>query len=334
MYSYSYDISEFLDNFIYMIEDFFESLDIGFIIGIIAVPLCIFLLFALAGYVLKSYAVYKLGKKFNRDNAALAWIPFYHDIFCMYVLSEITAKPYFSIHPKIDKALNIKSRKTAFYIYLGCVLIGPFFAAVLSGFMGIFISFIPFIGPATSAVVGSVIGLVLAVLSSVFRFVYLRDLLDALKRDKAENQQTALIISVIAYFVPIVFSIYLLTLLKYSPLAPYEYCDPYAAPGGNPYAAPNGNPYAAPGGNPYTAPNSNSYGANNNIPYGTQNNNPYGTQNNNPYAAPGSAAYGTPGNPPYGTPFGTPPSPPEAPSASPAPEAPTSPTAPESPQST
>lgn len=378
-YDYSYnfdgDLEAILEEIFYSFEEVFYSFeevfadfDIGAVIAIAAIPLAILFIAGLIGYIIKSCAFSGLGKKFGKGNANLAWVPVFHDAFCMLVLSDLTAKPYFSIHPKIDKVLKLHDRKTAFYVYLGCSLVLPLITTGISYVFSFLFGLIPVIGIVISALIGFVLGLLPTVIIAVFKFAYLRDVLDALKRDRDDNQRMALVITIANLFVPIVEPIYLLTLRKYTPLAPEEYCNPYNAyPGANPYGAPGFNPYAAPGNAPfgaqpyppYTAPGQPPYappycppvGEASDTPYGTQppfnasngnygyppppppfnhpGNAPFGSPANPPYGTPGNVPYGVPGNPPYGAPFNNPPSPP--PQSHTAPEAPTPPTPSEAP---
>ncbi len=317
-YSFTGDITEILDEAFYVIEDVLGSDGLAIVGSIAAIVLGVFAVLGIIGYVIKSIAVSGIAKKFGKDNANLAWIPVFHDVFCMYVLSDVTAKTTFTIHPAIDERIENRSRRKSFYIYLFGLFILPF----LCTFVSVIISLIPVLGSIASLV----LSLVPAVVVATIRFVYLRDILDALRHNKAENQQSAIIVTAVSHFVPLVDAIYLLTLKKYEPLHPAEYCyedgpgnpygDPYANPYGNPYASganPGGNPYA-PGYDPNGPQQNNPYGAPAGNPYDTQQNNPYGapagnpndTQQNNPYGAPAGNSYDTQQNNPYGAPAGNP----------------------------
>lgn len=286
-YDYSGDLEELLDNFFYGLEEFFYDFDPALIFGIVLIPFLIFAVSLLIGYIIRGIAVSGLAKKFGKTNGGLAWVPFFQDIFCTAVISELTAKPYFSIHPKIDKTIKLHDRKTAFYAYLGCAVVLPLIVTGFSYVIGFVFGLIPVIGVFIAGFLSFLLGLIPTVIIAAFKFAYLRDVLDALKRDKDDNQRMALIITIVNHFVPIVEPVYLLSLRKYTPLDPQEYCDPYAF-GGNPYGAPYGNPYAAPYGNPYAAPGY--------PPYGNPCNNPY----NNPYNAPEGNPVNTDGTPENG----------------------------------
>ena len=316
-YSFTGDITEILDEAFYVIEDILGSDGLAIVGSIAAIVFGVLAVLGVIGYFVRSAAVYSIAKKFGKNNAKLAWIPVFHDAFCMYVLSDVTARTTFFIHPQIDKRIENRSRRKSFSIYLIGALLVPFVGAFVSMIVAVVIGWIPVFGEAAAGLVSLAAGLLPAVIVATIRFVYLRDILDALRRDKAENQQSAIIVTAVSHFIPLVFSIYLLTLRKYEPLHPSEYCyeygwgapygDPYAGHGGNPYAggfnpnAQQGNPYGAPAGNPYDSQQSGPYGAPAGNPYESQQENPYGAPAGNPYESQQENPYGTQNNNPYGT---------------------------------
>lgn len=90
-------------------------------------------LYILVLYLLESVSLYKIGKKLGYNKNFLPWLGGY---FAIYALSDMSGIKEFSITPKIDSFLKIRTKNKSFIIFLAInilVLLFPF--AFFLGFM-------------------------------------------------------------------------------------------------------------------------------------------------------------------------------------------------------
>lgn len=164
---------------------------------------------ALALYIFQSIPIYTLAKKVGLQHAWLAWIPFFHSFFRLFVLCEIAK----------DKPLDIKlfnfkfeNRKFSFLTHL---LIYVFGGTVVTTVVLIASFVVPVLGS-----VSSVLSFLPMIACGIIEYAYFRDVLDIFKPDKKSNDTTAIVITVIdtLLFGDLIRSCYLYTLLKKEPL--------------------------------------------------------------------------------------------------------------------
>ena len=165
---------------------------------------------AIAFYIFHSIPIYSMAKKLGMKYAWLAWMPVFHDLFRLYLLSEMAGdKP---CDPGIGN-FKIANRRMSLLYY---VLIKWLGAAVVSIVVGIASAIIPLLGS-----VSAILGLLPAAACGILEYVYLRDALHLFKEDAKANKTTAIIITAIeaVLHVDFVKTGYLYTLMKKEPLA-------------------------------------------------------------------------------------------------------------------
>lgn len=171
------------------------------------IPLIIIAVVILVMHYVEAIPVFKLAKKAGIKYAWVALIPI--KPCSTFVLASIPGEKEVSLLGKKD----IK-RTTAIIIYFVILFVGVPIATFISGIIGTFLGIIPFIGIILAGLVGTVIGLIPGAALIIFEYSFLKDITDLYDTGKS----TALIITIINYFVPIVRGIYLWTLIKKEPL--------------------------------------------------------------------------------------------------------------------
>ncbi len=147
--------------------------------------------FAVVRYILEAFPVYKVAKKVGRKHAWLAWVPIFPSLFRMYVLSDIAGDKPVEIK-LFGKNLKFQNRILVFFCYVG---IGVFGAELLTIVLGIF-SIIPIIGQIV-AIFGSLFYLLPPIAEGIIEYIYLRDVLDKFKENKASNRKTSIIVTIL-----------------------------------------------------------------------------------------------------------------------------------------
>ena len=238
------------------------------IVGIVLIPV---LLISIVAFILPAIALYKLATKAGYDKPWLAFIPF-AQVYLEFVLPRRRYKVLF---------MNTHKRETMALI---AILVSCFGSMVIAG-----LNVIP--------AVGQILDIALMLFLVAVNWGKRRDLLCTFT-----DENTAMTISIISIFVPMVYAIYLLVIMNNDPDYGegnyYNVIIPEVDPDAEPAPAPAATPYAA----PYAAPAQ------------------------TPYPAPAPAPYAAPAQAPYAAPY-TEPAPAPAPVAAPAPAAEPAPTA-------
>ena len=204
------------------------------IVGIILIPV---LLIAIVAFILPAIALYKMATKAGYDKPWLAFIPF-AQVYLEFVLPRRRYKVLF---------MNTHKRETMALI---AILVSCFGSMVIAG-----LNVIP--------AVGQILDIALMLFLVAVNWGKRRDLLCTFT-----DENTAMTISIISIFVPMVYAIYLLVIMNndpdygegnyYNVIIPEVDPDAEPAPAPAPYAAPAqapyNTPYAAPAQAPYAAP--------------------------------------------------------------------------------
>lgn len=233
-----------------------------FIVALIFVPLFILMFIS---YILPAIALYKMAQTAGYDKPWLAFIPF-AQTYLMYVLPRVRFKVLF---------INTHKRDM---IALITILVSVFGSGVIAS-----LNFIPGFG--------QILDVCLAVFLTAMAFRARYDIISTFA-----DEETAMPISIISIFVPLVFLIYLLVIRNNKPNYGegnyFNVTIPEVDPDAEPAPAPAAAPYAA----------------------------TYATPAQTPYPAPAPAPYAAPAQAPYAAPY-TEPAPAPAPAAEPAPTA-------------
>ncbi len=185
-----------------------------------------------AMYFLNAYPLYKMSKKLGYDKAFLPWIPVFQAFLCAYTMANLPGKTDFYISPKLDKIFKIKDRKKSFIAFIAIavvsiigiyvILFGFMFAVMFVALMTETGEDIVIIMPLIMMIMYAILlvfGLISSLLSSIFYYAYLRDLIDVFKPDREKNKKTALIVVIVNNFTSgLALPIYLMTLQQYDPL--------------------------------------------------------------------------------------------------------------------
>ena len=210
----------------------------GFFIAFFVILVFFALLFSIGVYLLNAIPLYKIGKKLGYDKNFLPWIPVLSSFFQLYMLSDLPGIKSFSIFPKLDRYLKIDTRKKSFlvYIILYCVGMAVSFAfSGISEIVSVILSHITaeYLNEGLSAVlyilsagidiiafiVPSILSLILAVYTAAVIYVYLRDLINIFRPDRASNERTAMVVAVLNSVTSgLALPIYLCYLSRFEPL--------------------------------------------------------------------------------------------------------------------
>ncbi len=210
-----FEISEMMEELLEMLElgtGIAEMSMISVILIITLVAFILKLIFSFILYIVEAIPLYKLGKKFSRKSAGLAWIPIFGKYIRLYCLADLCPEKKVRI---LDDRLTIKNRNTSFIIYLGVNIFGASLITALVLILGV----IPGIGAIISSL-SSVLYIIPVFFCGYIEYVYLKDLLDNLRADEHKNSTAAGVITICDVLVAggLIRSIYLYTLLKYDPL--------------------------------------------------------------------------------------------------------------------
>lgn len=195
--------------------------------------------YLLAIYLLKAIPLYKIGKKLGYDKNFLPWLGGY---FATYALSDMPGIKEFSITPKIDSFLKIRTKNRAFIIFLAVNIIFPLLPFVfIFGFFLLF--FLSALLPEAVFVVFAVILMLLyllffalySILSyavtavyAVVHYVYLRDLSCIFIPDRNTAKTLSVLSAVLDSFTGgFAIPVYLCCLSRKDPL-PEEPTEPFS----------------------------------------------------------------------------------------------------------
>lgn len=164
----------------------------------------------LATYLITAVPLSSIAKKAGCKKRYIAWIPFFQDLFCLYLLSRIPGKDDFQMGK-----LHMEERNTSFLVYL----LVHFFGSALLTVLIVIINIIPYLGQIIGAF-STVLYLIPTAVLTIIEFVYLRDVLDLFKPKKKNNRLMAWIVSILDSLVTSGWAkrLYLFTLLGKSPL--------------------------------------------------------------------------------------------------------------------
>lgn len=164
----------------------------------------------LAFYLVDAIPLTVIAKKAKCKGKWLAWIPFFQDKFCLYLLSRIPGKQDFQLGK-----FRFKERNMAILIYL----LVTYFGGTLVNVLFAILNMIPAIGPVLGAFT-LLLHFIPNAICAIIEFVYLRDVLDMLKPDKKSNRITAWAVSILDCFLTFGWAkrIYLITLMGKKPL--------------------------------------------------------------------------------------------------------------------
>ncbi len=195
--------------------------------SVILIPLGLYIL---AIYLLETISLYKIGKKLGYDKSFLPWLG---EVFSAYALSDMTEIKDFSVTPKLDRLLKIRTKKEAFIIYLVLIIILPLlpFAFIL-GCMVFFVA-ASFVHEAVLTVFPGIMLLLyllfiaayivlsyaVAAYTAVMYYVYLRDLSCIFIADKEFCKTVSALASVLnLFFYGLTIPVYLCYLSRKKPL--------------------------------------------------------------------------------------------------------------------
>ena len=196
------------------ISGIFSVLAMGAYAGLWIIGGIILFVVGILYFIFESIPIYVLAKRVGYKYAWLAWMPFFHDYCRVFVLCETAGNRAFE--PNIGK-FRIENRKMSFLLHIGIKYLG-------GAIIGTLITTLSFILPGIGSL-SSILSLVPSAACAFIEYVYLRDLLDVYKPDRKANSNSALIVSVIDFFLvgDLIRTCYLYTLIKKQPLPASEF---------------------------------------------------------------------------------------------------------------
>ncbi len=168
-------------------------------------------LLSVAQWLTLAIPLYKLAVKAGRKNAWVAWIPLVGNVYTMMDIAGDKEIPVF-------KKFVIKNRIHGFWLWVLIVVLGN---VIWTATMAILAAAVSATG------IGSLVSPAFAILEFVptilmlyLEVVFLKDLLDVFKPDKAANKNTAILLTILDSVLPYNFvrAFYLFSLLKLDPL--------------------------------------------------------------------------------------------------------------------
>lgn len=142
-------------------------------------------------FILGAIPVYRLSQKAGRKNAWLAWIPLFSKYIHTYLINDIPGDKPFEV--KIfNKKFVFQNRFLFFWIYMG---IGVFGNGLITAVIGV-LSVVPVVGQVVGATT-SLLYLIPAFATGVIEYVYLQDVLNMFKEDRATNRKVAIVVTIL-----------------------------------------------------------------------------------------------------------------------------------------
>lgn len=195
------------------------------VVGAVISAILAFVAFVVV-HILKAIPIYSLAKKTNTKYAWLVWIPFFGTYFRTYILCTMAGDKEVKIfdghlfRPEqipepFDRVLVLKDRSLSFWIYLAVDLLGKGAISIVVALL----NFIPGIGQIMGLLV-AVLYAIPVIVTAVFDFIYLRDVLHIFNDNKKNNNIIAMIIVALDTFATagLARTVYLFTLMKKQPI--------------------------------------------------------------------------------------------------------------------
>ena len=160
------------------------------VVGIVTavLPVVVVAVTEIGKYLLTAVPVYTLAKKTKSSYAGLAWIPFFQDLFCLYLMREIADRPDFQLWGK----LRIRKGIILFWVYIGVYFLGP---TLITAWLAA-VNSIPMFGQIVGAF-SSFLYLLPLIICAVIEYVYLRDVINRFCENEKTNRVHAFAVTFI-----------------------------------------------------------------------------------------------------------------------------------------